>query len=169
MKYVLYLFSDSRLTAQSVSLSTVRGKFVLKCAEAEDMEALVVKYLDGLRERSVYALTQEDASKPGRDQQHFRLRHTHLKNVNTKNNTYACATSSGDLAFLVCKQGDLLLVEKDRSLSAANRTFRATNQRTRSSGLVLKDVLQFLPTLSRPSDETLVKLGQKQIQKCSCK
>lgn len=56
------------------------------------------------------------------------------------------------------------MVEKDRSLSAAYNTFRATNQRTRSSGLVLKDVLQFLPTLSRPSEETLVKLGLKQIK-----
>lgn len=74
MQYVLYLFSDSRLTAQSVSLSTVRGKFVLKCVEAEDMEALVARYLDGLRQRSVYALAQEDASKPGRDQQHLQYR-----------------------------------------------------------------------------------------------
>lgn len=74
MKYVLYLFSDSHMTAQSVSLSTVRGKFVLKCAEAEDMEALVVKYLDGLRQHSVYALAREDASKPGKDQQHLQYR-----------------------------------------------------------------------------------------------
>lgn len=74
----------------------------------------------------------------------------------TSSTTPVFSTSSGDTEFLDCKQGDLLLVEKHYSWSASSYTFRATNQRTRSRGLVLKEVLQFLPTLSRPSEQTLV-------------
>lgn len=125
--------SKNRSTAQRVSLSTVKGDFVLQGAEAEDMGRLIKEFWDGLRQRSVYALTRQDTSKPE------------------------------DTEFLDCKQGDLLLVEKHYSWSASSYTFRATNQRTRSRGLVLKEVLQFLPTLSRPSEQTLELLssGQK--------
>lgn len=60
--------SMNHFTAQSVSLFTVRGDFVLQGAEAEDMGRLIKEFWDGLRQRSVYALTQQDASKPSRHQ-----------------------------------------------------------------------------------------------------
>lgn len=60
--------------------------------------------------------------------------------------------------FLVCKRGDLLLVEKDEESSPDVNWIRATNQRTSCSGDVYKDSVQFLPTLSRPAEETLVEL-----------
>lgn len=60
--------------------------------------------------------------------------------------------------FLVCKRGDLLLVEKDEESSPDVNWMSATNQRTSSSGYVYKDSVQFLPTVSRPSEETLVEL-----------
>lgn len=58
--------------------------------------------------------------------------------------------------LLVCKRGDLLLVEKDEESSPDVNLIRATNQRTGSTGAVYKDWLQYLPTLSRPSEEMLV-------------
>lgn len=51
---------------KTVSLDTVRGVFVLKFDEAEDMATLVEYHMDGLRQRSVYALAQKDFSKPGK-------------------------------------------------------------------------------------------------------
>ncbi|XP_042284103.1 unconventional myosin-VIIb-like [Thunnus maccoyii] len=123
--------SDS--TAHSVSLATVRGDFVLKCDEAVHMAALIEKNLDGLRERSVFALVQQDTNKPD------------------------------DPMFVVCKRGDLLLVEKDEECSPDESWLKVTNQRTSSSGAVYKDTVQFLPTLTRPNDETLdlLSVGQK--------
>lgn len=69
---VIFL-SEKRFTEQSVSLSTVRGHFVLQSAEAGDMGRLVKEFWDGLRQRSVYAVTLQDVRKPGRHQ-HWKLR-----------------------------------------------------------------------------------------------
>uniref|UniRef100_A0A3Q3EIJ1 Unconventional myosin-VIIa-like n=1 Tax=Labrus bergylta TaxID=56723 RepID=A0A3Q3EIJ1_9LABR len=75
-------------------------------------------------------------------------------------NTYSLASlfgpPSGDPKFLVCKRGDLLLVEKDEDYPPKDNLIRATNQRTSNSGAVYTDAVQFLPTLSKPSDEMLV-------------
>lgn len=75
-------------------------------------------------------------------------------------NTYACVSlsllPSGDSVFLVCKRGDLLLVEKDEKYSLDENLIKATNQRTGTIGVTYKDTVQFLPTLSRPSEEMLV-------------
>lgn len=68
------------------------------------------------------------------------------------------ALSTDDPMFLVFKRGDLLLVEKDEQSSPDKNWFRATNQRTSSSGAVYKDAVQFLPTLNRPTEEMLVEL-----------
>ncbi|CAK6952096.1 unconventional myosin-VIIb-like [Scomber scombrus] len=47
-------------TDHSVSLATVRGQFVLMCGEAVDMALNIEKNLIGLRERSQFALVQQD-------------------------------------------------------------------------------------------------------------
>ncbi|XP_044074657.1 unconventional myosin-VIIb-like [Siniperca chuatsi] len=131
----VHMMSDSHVSAQTVSLATVSGEFVLKSGEAADMAALTETNLEGLRQRSVYALAQQDASKPD------------------------------DPMLLVCKRGDLLQVEKDEQCSPDENWIRATNQRTSSSGMVSKNTVQFLPTLSRPTEEMLELLspGQKKL------
>ncbi|XP_061588983.1 unconventional myosin-VIIa-like [Cololabis saira] len=116
---------ESSFKGQSLSLSTVRGDFVLKCPEAADMEDLMNSNLEGLKQRSVYAVAQQDDSKPN------------------------------DPMFLVCKRGDLLMAKKDEENSPEENWVRAVNQRTGDSGAVYKDTLQFLPTLSRPTDDML--------------
>nr|XP_049602969.1 unconventional myosin-VIIa isoform X2 [Syngnathus scovelli] len=119
------------LSNQSVSVVTIRGEFVLMCGEADDMAALVEQNLSGLLARSVFALTQQDSNK------------------------------SDDPLFLACKQGDLLLVEKDPKSSKKN-VVKATNPKTNISGLVYKNALQFLPTLSRPTDDMMELLSPLQ-------
>lgn len=139
-----------------MSLSTVRGEFVLKSVEAVDMAALIETNLEGLRQRSVFALAQQDASKPGTGLQHVTqnvpcpcLRCTYFTSL---------PASADDPMFLVCKRGDLLLAEKDDKYSPEENWIKATNEQTGISGAVYKDTLQFLPTLSRPTDEMLVEL-----------
>lgn len=58
--------------------------------------------------------------------------------------------------FLVCNRGDLLLVDRKQHSTAGVNLIRATNQRTNLSGVVSRDSLLFLPTLSRPSEDLLV-------------
>lgn len=58
--------------------------------------------------------------------------------------------------FLICKRGDLLLVDKDGKQSPDENWIRATNQRTNNSGAVSKANVQFLPTLAKPTEEMLV-------------
>ncbi|XP_074506568.1 unconventional myosin-VIIb-like isoform X1 [Sebastes fasciatus] len=126
------MISEGILSGQSVSLTTVRGEYVLKCGEAADMAALTEKNLEGLRQRSVYALAQHDASK------------------------------IDDPTFLVCKRGDLLQLEEDEGSSPDKNWINATNQRSGASGAVYKDTMQFLPTLERPNDDMLELLSPGQ-------
>ncbi|XP_026169030.1 unconventional myosin-VIIa-like [Mastacembelus armatus] len=121
-----------RTSDNHVSLATVHGVFVLKCGEAADIAALIETNLEGLRQRSVYALAQQDASKPD------------------------------DPMFLVCKRGDLLLTEKYKDFSPEEKLIKATNQRTGNTGAVSKETVQFLPTLNKPTDEVLDLLNSQQ-------
>uniref|UniRef100_A0A3Q3J003 Myosin VIIBb n=1 Tax=Monopterus albus TaxID=43700 RepID=A0A3Q3J003_MONAL len=119
------LFMDER-EKRLLELSYLEIKdFVLKAREAAEMAALIETNLEGLRQRSVYALVQQDANDP---------------------------------RFLICKQGDLLLVEKDGPYSPEENLITATNQRTSSTGSIYKDTVQYLPTLTRPTEEVLVEL-----------
>uniref|UniRef100_A0AAQ5ZU17 Myosin VIIBb n=1 Tax=Amphiprion ocellaris TaxID=80972 RepID=A0AAQ5ZU17_AMPOC len=60
-----------------------------------------------------------------------------------------------DPMFLVCKRGDLLLVDKDES-SHDRDWIRARNERTGDSGAVYKRMIEYLPTLTKPTDAMLV-------------
>ncbi|CAG5897084.1 unnamed protein product [Menidia menidia] len=131
--------SDSHFSTQSVTLTTLRETFVLKCTEAEDMADLMESNLEGLMRRSVYAVAQHDFSKPD------------------------------DPSFLVCKRGDLLKVAKGEDYSPNERWIRATNCRTTGSGAVDKSIVQFVPSLKMPTEEMLELLspGQKKASSTS--
>ncbi|KAG7227321.1 hypothetical protein INR49_000325 [Caranx melampygus] len=119
----------SSFSGQSVTLDTIQGDYVLQCGEAEDMAALIDYNLEGLRQHSVYAVAQQETGK------------------------------QDDPSFLVCKRGDLLLVEKDKEHSPESIWIRATNQRTDTTAMVGRDKIQFLPTLTKPTEEMLELLG----------
>nr|XP_015812974.2 unconventional myosin-VIIa [Nothobranchius furzeri] len=110
---------------QTTTLATVRGEYVLKCAEAADMVNVLEFIVKELRRRSRYAVVLQDVNK------------------------------HDDPMLLVCKRGDLLLVDKDEKHSQDENWFRATNRRTSSSGAVSMDSVQFLPTLTNPTEEML--------------
>ncbi|XP_055007885.1 unconventional myosin-VIIa-like isoform X2 [Boleophthalmus pectinirostris] len=75
--------SEGYLSAQLVTLATFQGEFVLKTAEAEEMTALIRRNLEGLRERSDFAIVLTDNSKPE------------------------------DPTHLVCRRGDVLQIRKN--------------------------------------------------------
>ncbi|XP_008275923.1 unconventional myosin-VIIa-like [Stegastes partitus] len=72
------------------------------------------------------------------------------------------ATKPEDKRFLVCKRGDLLLIEKDDEASPEQDWITAHNQRTDRSGAVYKRTVLFLPTLDRPTNEMLELLSPSQ-------
>uniref|UniRef100_A0A3B5LHT9 Uncharacterized protein n=1 Tax=Xiphophorus couchianus TaxID=32473 RepID=A0A3B5LHT9_9TELE len=116
---------------QSVSVDTLRGQYTLRCQDAADMAKMMQYNVNGLRQRSVYAMVQQDVPK------------------------------QDDPSYLICKRGDLLLVEKD-SYPPDSDLFTAINQRTKSRGVVYKDKMEFLPTLTEPAEDMLNLLSPKQ-------
>lgn len=46
-------------------MNTVRGEYTLRCKEAAVMTELMVFNVEGLRQRSEWALVQQDVSKQG--------------------------------------------------------------------------------------------------------
>ncbi|XP_072219091.1 unconventional myosin-VIIb-like [Leuresthes tenuis] len=125
-------FHEGHVSGHYVRLTTIRGDFDLKCMEAVDMADLIDSNLNGLMRRSKYAVAQHDFSKPE------------------------------DPMYLICKRGDLLVTEKDDEYSLDARWIRATNWRSGGSGAVDKSTLQFLPTLSMPTEEMLELLRPRQ-------
>ncbi|XP_035798797.2 unconventional myosin-VIIa-like isoform X2 [Amphiprion ocellaris] len=124
------MMSENYVSAQHMTLTTFRGEFVLRSGEARSMAAVMEENVEGLRQRSVYALAQE-------------------------------AIKSDDPMFLVCKRGDLLLVDKDES-SHDRDWIRARNERTGDSGAVYKRMIEYLPTLTKPTDAMLELLSPSQ-------
>uniref|UniRef100_A0A8B9I1W9 Myosin VIIBb n=1 Tax=Astyanax mexicanus TaxID=7994 RepID=A0A8B9I1W9_ASTMX len=118
------ILSEGR-TGEVVCMSTLRGEYKLKAVKAHSMVELITIFLEGLKERSVYAVTMQDI------------------------------TRQDDATYLSCKKGDLLCIINDGEYSKDGGWIKGQNERTGQSGAVSADAIMILPTLSRPSDEIL--------------
>ncbi|CAL8392977.1 unnamed protein product [Boreogadus saida] len=116
---------DPKSSAQSVCLLTLRGDFTLSGAMTEDLAALVLVFLAGLRERSQYAVALRDASSPD------------------------------DATLLSFKKGELLELLKDEEFSPERGWVKARNDRTGKSGAVPAEALLILPALSKPTNQVM--------------
>uniref|UniRef100_A0A6Q2XMF1 Myosin VIIBb n=1 Tax=Esox lucius TaxID=8010 RepID=A0A6Q2XMF1_ESOLU len=103
-----------------------RGQFLLQCEDAAEMADLIQGYLEGLRERSVYAVALQDVSK------------------------------QDDPTFLSYKRGDVLVMAKNGEYSTDRGWIEGTSERTGATGAVSMDTVLVLPTLDKPSDAILV-------------
>uniref|UniRef100_A0A8C7I0Z6 Myosin VIIB n=1 Tax=Oncorhynchus kisutch TaxID=8019 RepID=A0A8C7I0Z6_ONCKI len=101
------------------------GQFLLQSVEAGEMADLIQWYLEGLRERSVYAVALQDINR------------------------------QDDPTFLSYKRGDMLVILKDGEYSSDRGWIKGTNERTGNTGAVSTDTVLVLPTLDKPSDTTL--------------
>uniref|UniRef100_A0A8C5FSW9 Myosin VIIBa n=1 Tax=Gadus morhua TaxID=8049 RepID=A0A8C5FSW9_GADMO len=110
-------------------VSTVRWegpKSLNTGAMTEDLAALVLVFLAGLRERSQYGVALKDASSPD------------------------------DATLLSFKKGELLELLKDKEFSLERGWLKARNDRTGKSGAVPAEALLILPTLSKPTNQVMV-------------
>uniref|UniRef100_A0A8C8FL69 Myosin VIIBb n=1 Tax=Oncorhynchus tshawytscha TaxID=74940 RepID=A0A8C8FL69_ONCTS len=104
-----------------------QGQFLLQSVDAGEMADLIQWYLEGLKERSVYAVALQDVNK------------------------------QDDPTLLSYKRGDVLVIVKDGEYSPARGWIKGTNERTGNTGAISTDTVLVLPTLEKPSDTTLVR------------
>uniref|UniRef100_A0A8B9R2R1 Myosin VIIBb n=1 Tax=Astyanax mexicanus TaxID=7994 RepID=A0A8B9R2R1_ASTMX len=105
-------------TGEVVCMSTLRGEYKLKAVKAHSMVELITIFLEGLKERSVYAVTMQDI------------------------------TRQDDATYLSCKKGDLLCIINDGEYSKDGGWIKGQNERTGQSGAVSADAIMILPTLT---------------------
>uniref|UniRef100_A0A3Q2GJ36 Myosin VIIB n=1 Tax=Cyprinodon variegatus TaxID=28743 RepID=A0A3Q2GJ36_CYPVA len=110
-----------------ICLLTLKGDFILSGASVEDMAELTTMFLSGLTERSVYAVA--------------------LKDVN----------SQDDPTILSFKKGELIILIKDDEFSKQRGWIKGQNSSNKKTGAVSTEAIHILPTLSRPSNEILVR------------
>uniref|UniRef100_A0AAY4EUY2 Myosin VIIBb n=1 Tax=Denticeps clupeoides TaxID=299321 RepID=A0AAY4EUY2_9TELE len=120
----------------SVCLLTLKGDFMLNAVSAADIANLTTMFLDGLRERSEYAVTLQESSK------------------------------LDDPTYLSFKKSELIQLIKDKEYLPDRGWLKGRNERTGQIGAVPTDAILILPTLTKPSNEilTLISLSPDQRQ-----
>ncbi|XP_029471551.1 unconventional myosin-VIIb isoform X2 [Rhinatrema bivittatum] len=109
---------------QSCTIRTLQGaEFVLMSESSGDIAQLLLTFLDGLKQRSQYAVAMQE---------------------NTK---------LDDPAILPFKKGDLLILAQDNELQPNHNWISAQNDRTGKMGAVPLDVIYIIPTLVKPSNQ----------------
>uniref|UniRef100_A0A8C5RIT6 Myosin VIIA n=1 Tax=Laticauda laticaudata TaxID=8630 RepID=A0A8C5RIT6_LATLA len=113
-----------KLQGQSFTLATIKGdEYTFTSNNAEDIRALVVTFLEGLRKRSKYVVTLQDNPNPAGD-------------------------DSGFLSFL---KGDLLILDQDTGENVMNSGWaNGVNERTKQKGDFPTDSVYVLPTMTTP-------------------
>uniref|UniRef100_A0A8C6XBM7 Myosin VIIA n=1 Tax=Naja naja TaxID=35670 RepID=A0A8C6XBM7_NAJNA len=113
-----------KLQGQSFTLATIKGdEYTFTSNNAEDIRALVVTFLEGLRKRSKYVVTLQDNPNPAGD-------------------------NSGFLSFL---KGDLLILDQDTGENVMNSGWaNGVNERTKQKGDFPTDSVYVLPTMTTP-------------------
>uniref|UniRef100_A0A8C8AHZ3 Myosin VIIB n=1 Tax=Otus sunia TaxID=257818 RepID=A0A8C8AHZ3_9STRI len=111
---------------QSCTLITLRAEeFVLTSVNSVVIAELVVMFLEGLKERSRFAVAMHEKK------------------------------SQEDPAILSFKKGDLLIFTEDKRLDANSGWICAQNERTSKTGNVFLEEIYIIPSLTKPSSQVL--------------
>uniref|UniRef100_A0AAQ6I8T5 Uncharacterized protein n=1 Tax=Anabas testudineus TaxID=64144 RepID=A0AAQ6I8T5_ANATE len=114
-------------------VNTVRSKVIIHIKSViTDMYELITMFLSGLTERSQYAVA--------------------LKDVNRQD----------DPTFLSFKKGELITLIKDDEFSQQRGWVKGQNESMKQTGAVPIEAILILPTLSKPSYESLLKMSPNQ-------
>uniref|UniRef100_A0A4W4EFL6 Uncharacterized protein n=1 Tax=Electrophorus electricus TaxID=8005 RepID=A0A4W4EFL6_ELEEL len=121
---------DGKSFGQSVCLLTLKGDFILNAVMAGSIVDLVALFLAGLTERSQYAVAMQEVNRQGQPD---------------------------DPTFLSFKKGELILLIKDNDFSPNHGWVKGQNERTGQKGAIPMDGILILPTLTKPTNEVLVR------------
>ncbi|XP_061684461.1 myosin VIIAa isoform X1 [Syngnathoides biaculeatus] len=116
-----------KLQSQSFTLATIKGdEYTFTSNNAEDIQDLVVTFLEGLRNRSKFVVALQDSP-----------------NQNGEPST-----------FLSFQKGDLILLDQDTGEQVLNSGWaHGVNERTNQRGDFPADSVYVLPTMTRPQQE----------------
>uniref|UniRef100_A0A3Q1FDI1 Unconventional myosin-VIIb-like n=1 Tax=Acanthochromis polyacanthus TaxID=80966 RepID=A0A3Q1FDI1_9TELE len=124
--------SQGKSSEQTVSLLTLKGDFTLTGSTVEDMSELITMFLSGLKERSRYAVALKDVDR------------------------------QDDPTFLSFKKGELIILIKDDEFSEQRGWVKGQRENLKHTGAVPIEAILILPTLSKPSNESLLTLTPNQ-------
>ncbi|KPP79153.1 unconventional myosin-VIIa-like [Scleropages formosus] len=119
------MISDGNAAVQFLSLTTLKGNITLCSSSVEEMGQLVGMFLEGLKERSHYAVALQDSSR------------------------------QDDPTFLSVKKGDMLFLIKDSENLHNRGWIKGKNERTGLTGAISVDAILILPILNKPTNELL--------------
>ncbi|KAG8137083.1 hypothetical protein E2320_005634 [Naja naja] len=119
---------------KSFTLATIKGdEYTFTSNNAEDIRALVVTFLEGLRKRSKYVVTLQDNPNPAGD-------------------------NSGFLSFL---KGDLLILDQDTGENVMNSGWaNGVNERTKQKGDFPTDSVYALVTMTPNQRQEVIRTSQ---------
>nr|XP_014341154.1 PREDICTED: unconventional myosin-VIIb [Latimeria chalumnae] len=116
----------AKLYGQSFTLTTLRSEeFTLTSTYTADIADLVIMFLEGLKERSQYAVALQETNR------------------------------QEDPTFLAFKKGELIILNKDNDLKTDNRWITGQNERTKKTGVISREAIYVIPTLTKPTNELL--------------
>lgn len=118
-----------------VSMGTLRGDIVMEVQNGVDFVEIVNSFLDGLKLRSTCGVAIQDSYR------------------------------QDDETLLSYRRGDILILQRDEEFSLESGWLNATNERTNQHGAINIDALMVLPTITRPTDDTLNLLNLNPAQK----
>uniref|UniRef100_A0A2K6MZJ8 Myosin VIIB n=1 Tax=Rhinopithecus bieti TaxID=61621 RepID=A0A2K6MZJ8_RHIBE len=111
---------------QRLLLSTMHEEYEFASPSSVAVAELVALFLEGLKERSVFAMALQDRK------------------------------ATDDATLLAFKKGDLLVLTKKQGLLASENWTLSQNDRTGKTGLVPMACLYTIPTVTKPSAQLLV-------------
>ncbi|XP_062406307.1 unconventional myosin-VIIa-like [Sardina pilchardus] len=120
-----------------ISMSTLRGDITMVAEKGVEFVEMVGGFLDGLKQRSTCGVALQEAYK------------------------------QDNPMYLDYRRGDILLLHRDDEFSQESGWMSATNERTGQRAAISTDAIMFLPTMSRPTDDTLNLLNLNPAQKKS--
>uniref|UniRef100_A0A3Q1FFD4 Unconventional myosin-VIIb-like n=1 Tax=Acanthochromis polyacanthus TaxID=80966 RepID=A0A3Q1FFD4_9TELE len=113
-------------------VTAVNRDFTLTGSTVEDMSELITMFLSGLKERSRYAVALKDVDR------------------------------QDDPTFLSFKKGELIILIKDDEFSEQRGWVKGQRENLKHTGAVPIEAILILPTLSKPSNESLLTLTPNQ-------
>ncbi|XP_030071671.1 unconventional myosin-VIIb isoform X2 [Microcaecilia unicolor] len=114
---------------QSCTIRTLQGaEFVLMSDDSADIAQLLLTFLDGLKQRSQYAVAMQDS------------------------------TNLDDPNILAFKKGDLLILAQDKEVQQNQNWISAENERTGKMGAAALNAIYIIPTLVKPNNQLVTLL-----------
>ncbi|VDN08326.1 unnamed protein product [Thelazia callipaeda] len=153
----IILFSNNANGVQALTIETIDGEeYYLQSAKAKDIQNIVEYFLDGLKKRSKYLMALQDYPSDNSGNIYLFF-DTSISHNNDESNV-----------CLKIKKWDLLFLTDEYCGASFDKYqfLRGENTRTGVQGMIPVNIVHILPTISKPSVETLDLFARSQEFEC---